>query len=521
MAYLLGIDASTQSVSALLFDPEANRVAAEVSVSFGEDLPHYAAPQGFIPGGPEGEVHADPRMWLDGLDLCLQRLADTGSDLTQVIAVSGAGQQHGTVYLNRKGLGCIENPATMVPLKDPFEGGFSRPTSPIWMDTSTSAECREIEDALGGAMEVCRRSGSVAIERFSGPQIRRFAKNDPEAYGETVRIHLVSSFLASVLAGRDAPIDFGDGAGMNLLNLESLDWDPALLEATAPNLRDKLPQAAPSATVIGTVVPYFEYHYGIPSTARVVAFTGDNPSSLVGMGGTNPGTVIVSLGTSDTFFAAMEEPHTDPEGCGHVFGNPLGGFMTLQCFVNGSLAREKVRDRLGLNWEGFSKAITESQPGCGGRLLLPFFQPEISPRLDRDTPLSSGFADGWEKDPVSVRAAVEGQFLNMKRASAWMQLDPAVIYLTGGASQNDAIARIAADIFGCPVQRLKTSGSVALGAAFRTGLATGEYERSLMEAFFQSGAKEADPIEPDHSLGAIYQQAGKKMMGLFPKGKPA
>jgi xylulokinase len=89
---------------------------------------------------------------------------------------------------------------------------------------------------------------------------------------------------------------------------------------------------------------------------RCALFTGDNPASLVGMGATAPGNIVISLGTSDTFFAAMPGPKTDPNGFGHVFGNPAGGFMSLICFRNGSLAREALRDRLGLDWSAFDRA---------------------------------------------------------------------------------------------------------------------------------------------------------------------
>ena len=66
------------------------------------------------------------------------------------------------------------------------------------------------------------------------------------------------------------------------------------------------------------------------------------------MGASSPGKLVISLGTSDTLFAAMPEPRTDPNGFGHVFGNPLGGFMSLICFLNGSLARERVKEDYGL-----------------------------------------------------------------------------------------------------------------------------------------------------------------------------
>jgi len=56
--------------------------------------------------------------------------------------------------------------------------------------------------------------------------------------------------------------------------------------------------------------------------------------------------------------------------------------MALACFANGSLAREEIAHRFGLDWEAFSDAIlTRTRPGNGGNLLLPYFVPEITPRL--------------------------------------------------------------------------------------------------------------------------------------------
>ncbi|MEM9227134.1 MAG: FGGY-family carbohydrate kinase, partial [Verrucomicrobiota bacterium] len=102
-------------------------------------------------------------------------------------------------------------------------------------------------------------------------------------------------------------------------------------------------------------------------------------------------------------------------------------------------------------------------------LMLPFFQPEISPRVTLEEPLLAGSSafEAWEDGPAAVRGCVEGQFLNMRLRSGWMQLETGVIYLTGGASDNDALAQIVADIFQVRVERLAVSGSVALGAAMR------------------------------------------------------
>jgi xylulokinase len=354
------------------------------------------------------------------------------------------------------------------------------------MDTSTATQCREIAAAIGGDAEVCARSGSTAIERFTGPQIRKFWQVDPAGYEKTARVHLVSSFLCSVLVGKHAPIDYGDGAGMNLMNLASRQWDRELLEATAPMLRVKLPELAPAASAVGPVSDYFVVKYGFSPDCQVGVFTGDNPASLVGMGATTPGQVVISLGTSDTFFAGMNAPHTDPRGFGHVFGNPGGGYMCLVCFRNGSLAREALRDQYGLDWSAFERAaLAKTSPGNDGNLMLPFFGPEITPRHDFDGPRRCGtepFVRG-EEPTSQVRALLEGQFLNMKHHTDWIGIDVDRILLTGGASRNDGIAQIVADVFAAPVERLAIANSAALGAAILASVTDGEDMAAMQNVF--------------------------------------
>jgi xylulokinase len=354
------------------------------------------------------------------------------------------------------------------------------------MDSSTSAECAEIAESTEGNKVVCDKSGSVMIERFTGPQIRRFYKINPNAYKETERIHLVSSFLCSILSGSDAPVDTGDGAGMNLLNLNNWAWDPELLNNTAPYLERKLPIVKSSKTIIGPISSYFVEKFGFEKNVAITIFTGDNPSSLVGMGASTPGKVVISLGTSDTVFAAMPKTVSDPEGCGHVFGNPAGGSMSLQCFINGSLAREAVKDKFHFDWDQFTNAIKNTKPGNEGALMIPFFRPEISPRLELKAPVLSGDADfmNWKQPEASIRACIEGQFINMRRSMQWMEVKPQTIYLTGGASENNAIAQTLADVFNVKVQRLAVSGSVALGAAMRAANINKGYLLCLLESYF-------------------------------------
>lgn len=115
-------------------------------------------------------------------------------------------------------------------LVDQLGNAFSTKESPIWMDSSTTEQCREIEKAVGGALELSQLTGSRAHERYTGPQIRKIFETQPEVYQNTERISLVSSFVASLLIGAYACIDETDGAGMNLMDIKKRVWSDRALE---------------------------------------------------------------------------------------------------------------------------------------------------------------------------------------------------------------------------------------------------------------------------------------------------
>ncbi|NLF23288.1 MAG: carbohydrate kinase [Lentisphaerae bacterium] len=464
----LGIDVSTQGVKALAIDAGRGVVAGTAGVHFGADLPAYRSPHGFLPHDDPRVRHADPRMWVEGVELALQRLAAAGVPLDQVAGVSGSGQQHGSVYCGASFAELLAGLGSHGELVPHLAGALSRPTSPIWMDRSTTPACMELQAAFGARLQT--DTGSPAIERFTGPQIRTFAREQPEAYARTATIHLVSSFLCSLLTGSRAPIDYGDGAGMNLLNLKTLAWDPAIAAFTAPGLLDRLPPCVPSHQVAGHLAAYWS-RFGLRPGIPVVLWSGDNPNSLIGVGGGTPGTVVVSLGTSDTLFAAMRDIRTDPAGCGHVFGNPAGGFMSLICFSNGSLAREQVREQIGADWQFFDvEACRQTPPGNGGKLMLPYFVPESTP-LVLQPRVRTTFETATPAE--RVRALLESQALSMRLHSAWQGEAFRRIRVTGGASRSAALVQILADVFQAPVETIAVADSAALGAALRAAQAVG------------------------------------------------
>jgi xylulokinase len=509
----LGLDSSTQSLTALIADTKSGEVR-DHSVGFGKRLPQYNSPNGFLPDEDPRVKHSDPLMWVAALDLLLTEMRAAGVDFGAIDGISGAGQQHGSVYLATP-LDEAGKWSTGTPLADQVRPLLSRATAPIWMDSSTSAECAEIAAAAGGDDRMVALTGSRAIERFTGPQIRKFWKQDRAAYDNTAEIHLVSSFVASLLAGAGAAIDFGDGAGMNLLELATERWSPALLDATAPGLARKLKPAVAGATQVGVIADYFVKRYGFKPGTPVYAFSGDNPSSLVGMGATAPGTAVVSLGTSDTMFAAMAAPRTDPRGYGNVFGNPAGGFMALCCFSNGSLAREEITRRFNLTWDDFARAILErTQPGNHGNLLLPYFVPEITPRLTAPAPRWFGTPDfvAGKDAHAAARAVVEAQALSMRLHAAFIGHVPERILVTGGASANPGILRVLADVFQAEIVPLAVSNSSALGGALRAAQAV--EGRDWRDLFARFAAPALDRrVTPDPGTRAIYDDLGGNLQG--------
>ena len=139
MPRYLGLDSSTQSLSALVVDTDTGKVVLDESLSFGTALPEYASPNGFLEHADERVKHSNPLMWVDALDRLLETAKTSGFDWGSVSGISGAGQQHGSVYL--------ATPIAKAPafskeksLAEQVAPLLSRKTSPIWMDSSASAD---------------------------------------------------------------------------------------------------------------------------------------------------------------------------------------------------------------------------------------------------------------------------------------------------------------------------------------------------------------------------------------------
>jgi xylulokinase len=509
----LGLDSSTQSLSAVIIELDTRKVIYEKSLNFDRALPHYQTRNGVLAHRDPLVKHSSPLLWAEALDLLFAEMKRDGVALGEILAVSGSGQQHGSVYLNSMAEKALANLDSQKSLVENLRGIFSRKTSPIWMDSSTAKECSAIRMRLGGIKSTAARTGSDTFERFTGPQIRKFFRTEKAAYGQTAHIALVSSFMASLLAGKIAPIDFGDGAGMNLMDIRKKNWSLEALKATAPNLARRLPPLANSGQAIGPVSRYFVEKFGLNPEALATVWTGDNPASVIGLGLIKPGQAAISLGTSDTFFGSMQKCQTDAHGEGHVFGSPAGGYMTLICFKNGSLAREKIRELYEISdWNKFGERLALTRPGNNGAILLPWFEAEIVPRVNR--PGIHRFDLPEQNVAANCRAIFEAQAMSMKLHSQWMKISPEQIFATGGASNDRALLQVVADVMNCRVQRIEVSKSAALGAALQAahGFLTATGKKPTWEKLLAGFSKPipGSEIRPDKKAVKIYERLLKK-----------
>lgn len=146
------------------------RLVHEAKVDFDADLTKYGIEKGVLTNPSENEIFAPVAMWLEALDLVLQRLRESGLDFSKIMGISGAGMQHGTVFWSQDAeniLGDLDAGKSLVEQLEPGskgerKGAFSHPFSPNWQDASTQSQCEEFDRMLGGPEMLAQNTGSKA-----------------------------------------------------------------------------------------------------------------------------------------------------------------------------------------------------------------------------------------------------------------------------------------------------------------------------------------------------------------------
>ncbi|CAI6092172.1 unnamed protein product [Clonostachys chloroleuca] len=529
----LGFDLSTQQLKAVVVDSNLQTVG-QAKVDFdGDFAPKYGVKKGVHVRESTGEVYAPVAMWMDSLDLVLSRLASAMPvPMERIRAVSGSGQQHGSVFWNSDAESLLGGLDPSRSLSEQLAASLANEWSPNWQDQSTEEEAQAFDAELGDREQLAQVTGSGAHHRFTGLQIMRLRRTKPDVYAKSTRISLVSSWLASVLIGKIAPLDVADVCGMNLWDIPNQRYSDELLrlaaggKAGAIDLRKKLGEVEmDGGASLGRVSSYFVQKYGFSPDCEVSPFTGDNPATILALP-LRPLDAIVSLGTSTTFL--MNTPAYKPDGAYHFFNHPTtaGHYMFMLCYKNGGLAREKIRDALPkpevgpTGWENFNDAVTDRSPldvhadraKIGLYFPLRETVPNIRPGTWRFTCSAANGTDLREEaEPWSpetdARAIVESQALSMRLRSqnlvhppegGSLPAQPRRIYLVGGGSLNPAIARVIGEVLGGVdgVYKLDVGGNAcAIGGAYKALWATERADGETFDELIGKRWKEEGAIE--------------------------
>lgn len=516
----LGLDSSTQSLSAIIIDIDSAEKCFEHAIDYRADerTDYFGIGEDYIlPSKAEGEAEQPPLMYLASLDAMFEDIREAGIPMHKIVAINTSGQQHGHVYLN-KNLSIIfsnllRTESSTLDLKTLLAGVFSYFTAPIWMTANTLAQTDHVRKTVGGKTEMIERSGSDAPLRFTGAVIRRVAEQSTEEYAATEKIQLISSFIPAVLTANPlVPIDTGNGCGMSLMNYRKKEWDTDLIAATAhglpggpEELQRKLPELTSPDTVVGNIAKYFVEKYGFSDACSIVAGSGDNPQAKVPVAGD-----LLSLGTSFVNMVSTDGNTLDPEGYANAMYDGIGRPFMFGCRTNGAMVWDAVRSNYGLSKEEYKpaeKALNEVSPGK----FMTFWQPKTE-----SFPVSGAFdiiRTSETKKPTLAQdytGVIETSLAAVYVYSeVFTDQTQDSLHVTGGATDSPQIMRRVAGIWNRPAMSVEKGGA-ALGAAVAGVKAHADNigESFDIEAFGAAVLKRGELIQPNADDVAAYHGEG-------------
>lgn len=359
----------------------------------------------------------------------------------------------------------------------------------VWQDTRTAAECRAAIER-GWEEDVRRRTGLPISTYFSATKMRWLLEHLPRvhqlAHAGHLRLGTVDSWLVWNLTGGasgGAHVTDPTNASRTLLcGLESLAWDPDLLERFGVPLR-ALPAIRPSVAR----EPYGHTSADGPFGARipVCAVLGDQQAALFGQACFAPGEAKNTYGTGSFLLEHVGDRPT-ASGTGLLAtaaGAADGGrayALEGSVAVSGA-AVQWLRDNLGLiGAAADTEAIASSVPDSGGLYFVPAFSGLFAPHWDMRARGAIVGLTRFANRAHLVRATLEAIAFQSREVADAMAADAgrplSSLKADGGASANDFLMQLQADVLGIPVVRPVVSETTALGAAFAAGLAVGAFD---------------------------------------------
>jgi len=454
MKYILALDQGTTSSRAILFDARGSLV----DTAQREYAQHFPQP---------GWVEHDGRdIWTSQLDVA-KTLISRCPNPANIEAVAITNQRETTVLWDR---------ITGQPLGPAI----------VWQDRRTADQCATMR-AQGLTKRIQAKTGLVLDAYFSGTKLAWLLDNIDGARARAERGELafgtVDSWLVwNLTAGASHITDVSNASRTLLFNLHTLDWDDELLELfNIP--RAVLPAIVPSAGQLAHAHPSV-LGLSLPITAMI----GDQQAATFGQGCFKPGMAKNTYGTG--CFMLLNTGSQPVESHHHLLTtvgwqratSQTAGLQTTYCleasvFMGGATI-QWLRDGLNIIQTAAEvETLALSVPDVGDTYLVPAFTGLGAPHWDghaRGTLI--GMTRGTTKAHIA-RAALEAIALQVADVFNAMEKDAGLtlteLRVDGGASKNNLLLQMQADILGVPVIRPKIVETTALGSAYLGGLAAG------------------------------------------------
>ncbi len=460
--YIMALDAGTTSSRCILFDREG-QMCSVAQKEFTQYFPH--------PGWVE---HDATEIWLTQYAVASEALAKLGVSAGEIAAIGITNQRETVIVWDR-------------------ETGEPVHHAIVWQDRRTADDCAAL--AAEGLTEPFReKTGLVIDPYFSATKLRWLLDHVPGAREKAQQGRLLFGTVETWLiwkltGGRVHVTDYSNASRTMLFNIRTLDWDEEIL-AALDIPRAMLPEVRPSSGIYGETEAEL-FGRAIP----IAGAAGDQQAALFGQTCFAPGEAKNTYGTG--CFLLMNtgtQPVFSHSGLVTTIAWGLGGTVEYalegSVFVAGS-AIQWLRDELRLvDSAADSEYFARKVPDTNGCYIVPAFTGLGAPRWD---PYARGAIVGLTRGVNRyhiIRATLESlafqtyDVLRAMEADAGMPLT--ALRVDGGASANDLLMQMQADILQSPVHRPACVETTAMGAAYLAGLAVGYW--SSREEVRRNGA---------------------------------
>jgi len=452
--YILALDAGTTSSRSVLFDKSGNQIA----------ISQYEFEQ-FFPN--KGWVEHDPEeIWKTQLKSIKEVIKLAKIKPENIDSIGITNQRETTVIWNKN---------TGKPIYNAI----------VWQDRRTASICEKlIKDNNSFSVKELfqKKTGLILDSYFSGTKIKWILDNVPNARNSAINDDLAFGTIDTWLIwkltkGKHHVTDPSNASRTLLYNIHELKWDNDLLKLLDVPF-SILPRVSQSSEIIGEAEIF-------NTKIRIAGIAGDQQAALFGQLCFNPGDVKNTYGTG--CFCIMntgENPIKSKNKMLTTIGYQINGKTTYaiegSVFVAGALI-QWLRDKLGIIKNASEiEALAKTEKDSGGVTFIPSLSGLAAPYWD---PYATGNIMGITRDTTKghiARAALEAISLRCKEIVVAMENDSNTKFnnlkVDGGASNNDLLMQIQANILEGNVIRPKITEATALGAAFLAGLATGFFK---------------------------------------------